>query len=134
MQISPTNVLTVGEILLRVLGKLFWLLLHQICKNTVFHRPYSPAIVDYVLIRENTGHWKPVFPYFLFGVWICVSSDQFQVIMYVAKVLQAIWETFLDEHNCKYTENLVKNLLLTICFPFVKFSARWWFYNKKHLF
>ena len=27
--------------------------------------PYKDKVVDFVLIRENTGHWKPVFSHVL---------------------------------------------------------------------
>ena len=30
--------------------------------------PYKDKIVDFVLIRENKGQWKPVFSYTLYSV------------------------------------------------------------------
>ena len=54
--------------------------LHKICENTGFQwhiLPYKYKIYDFVLIRENTGQWKPVFQHILcsFLLWNIMRSE-----------------------------------------------------------
>ena len=46
--------------------------------SVTFILPYNDTIYDFVLIRENTGHWKPVFLHILCNE---LSSNFFLAIL-----------------------------------------------------